>query len=762
MLTCKWVRPKLLAFLLGELPAWQLRAVAAHAGRCPGCVRDLDSLRYTVAALTPPEATRAYLAQRLPAPTREQVARLRALLSAARQRPARVVRSLAVACVLLGALFLAPARLAPAQAGTVVWLSGHPECRLSGEPWRHLTSEAAVPRGATLRTGETDVLEVQLGDGSRLRLDFGSQVYMDTRTAARGAIARADLRLERGRVWLLVTPDQTGLRVRTETATAEAVGTVFEVASHARGEGVPARGPVPEAAVTVLGGEVRVSNPHGSVIAGAGTTTAAYPNRAPDPPQRITYLSVVRTQSPWGRTQFEVWTIPALEGDDMVRRLAGRRGWLGVETAGASVTLSGDALPGPGVTVRRVAPHSPAAGAGVVPGDRLVQVGDTPVAGQGDVWRAELRYLPGTSVDLVFLHGQRRAHAEVVLGTSPLSGEMPAEPRLEAANRDLAEGRTAQAQRGYAALMDTEVAAAARHNLGVIAEAAGLLPQAEAYYRQAVEGEPGNARFHFSLALGLARLGNVRRGARELEAALARDPEYPEARFQLGRLLGALDDFDGARLQVEHLQADPRRRAQGLCLAGELAHLRADLHGAAAWYRRAQAADPLSPEALTCLGTVSYELGDLGAARIWCQRALVLEPDSALALNCLGLIRCADGRYPEAIASFLRAEEKHPGYAMTYCNLGLAYSAEGELEKAEEAYRQAIKAAPEGLYPRLGLALALERNGEFGAAKTEYQELLTRDPTCRDAYSRLASLHRKLGELAFARAVEGSARRYGL
>jgi Putative zinc-finger len=65
MLTCRWVRPRLLPFLLGELPGWQLRAVAAHAGRCPGCVHDLESLRQTLAEFTPGDAASAYLQERL-------------------------------------------------------------------------------------------------------------------------------------------------------------------------------------------------------------------------------------------------------------------------------------------------------------------------------------------------------------------------------------------------------------------------------------------------------------------------------------------------------------------------------------------------------------------------------------------------------------------------------------------------------------------------------------------------------------------------
>ena len=72
----------------------------------------------------------------------------------------------------------------------------------------------AIPEGALLRTGDTDLVEVEFKDGSRVHLDFDSKIQVE---GASGKMEgeRVDLDLLGGRAWLLVTPAHTGLRVRT-------------------------------------------------------------------------------------------------------------------------------------------------------------------------------------------------------------------------------------------------------------------------------------------------------------------------------------------------------------------------------------------------------------------------------------------------------------------------------------------------------------------------------------------------------------------
>ncbi len=85
-----------------------------------------------------------------------------------------------------------------------------------------------------------------------------------------------------------------------------------------------------------------------------------------------------------------------------------------------------EAVTGSGALVRRVAPGSPAAKAGVQAasssgegGDLIVAIGGTPIAGPDDVINAVTAKKPGDSVTVVVLRDGKRTSIDVVLGTRP-------------------------------------------------------------------------------------------------------------------------------------------------------------------------------------------------------------------------------------------------------------------------------------------------------------------------------------------------------
>ncbi len=85
-----------------------------------------------------------------------------------------------------------------------------------------------------------------------------------------------------------------------------------------------------------------------------------------------------------------------------------------------------EAITGSGALVRRVAPGSPAAKAGLQAasssgegGDLIVAIGGTPIAGPDDVINAVTAKQPGDSVTVVVLRDGKRTSVDVVLGTRP-------------------------------------------------------------------------------------------------------------------------------------------------------------------------------------------------------------------------------------------------------------------------------------------------------------------------------------------------------
>ena len=775
---CEWVRLRLVGFAQGELPEREIDAISRHLGKCTACLHELSSIQPTIALLTDVGESRApqygtdvsHELQSSPPLTPLDAARLRELVRAGRRRGRTrwaLASCAAAALVVLFAIRYLP-RLQPTRVvGRAVRVVGHPQV-ISARGSRPAVARAgtAILGGAELATGETDQLEVELQDGSRVRLDFNTSATISS-TKRKGIVTgRADVDLKHGRLWLLVTSGEMGLVVHTPAGTAEALGTIFEIsASEERPGPTGASGPRPEpasqATVTVVRGQVRFSNQHGAVVAGAGTTVDATEAGAPQRPRPITHLNTIRLQTPWGQTSFEVWVLPPMDINEAAKRLVGPRSWLGADVTPAPMTLDRRPLPGPGATVLRIAAGSPAELAGIKPGDLLVGVGGLSVSGAADLRRTEMLFSPGQSVGVrVGRNGLRQSY-QVTLASMPGRVVPRCAPSLAAANGSLMAGRVREAKERYLAIAAAADGAAC-NNLGVVAELEGDIERSEGLYREAVQAVPGEPQYHFNWAMALSRVGNLRSAARGLEATLRLEPEFPEAGFMLGKTYGFLGDFDAAEGEVQRLLAAEDTKAQGLCLAGEIAWLKDDLNGAASWYLKAAAADPFYDNPPTYLGAAYFSLGDLDAAEKWTQRALVLDPDSVRALNRLGLIRYRQGRLKEAEQAFLLAESKHPGYALVYNNLAVIYLRQGDIASAKAAYSRSIAAAPEGTYAHLGLAMALERNREFAAAKREYQTALAIDPTYREAYQRLAALHRQLGEVELAQSVLASAKRYGL
>ena len=775
---CEWVRPKLVGFLLGELRQRETDAVSRHLGECHACLKELSSLQSTVAVLMQAGEWRISERERQTGPKLQlplrlpplDASRVRELVKTGRRTGRRrwvLVSCAALALVVVLALYRAPWRQPIPVVGTAVRVVGRPQ--IAGAPGSRpvaIQAGAAIASGTELATGETDQVELGLPDGSRVRLDFNTSVTVSSAKRPRIATGQADLDLKRGRLWLLVTPEQTGLVVRTPAGTAEALGTLFEISAREQRPRTSAvSGPRPEptaqATVTVLRGKVRFSNQHGSVVASSGMTIDATHARAPQKPRPITYLESIRRLTPWGQTHFEVWVLPPLDLGEAAKRLAGIRSWLGLEVTPAPMTLDRRALAGPGATVVRVAAGSPAKAIHVNPGDLLLAIGGVSISGTADLRRTELLFPPGHSVEVLLARAGRQHRYRIALAARTEGVTSIYGPTMVAGNASLMVGRIAEAKERFLSVAGA-ADGGAYNNLGVVAELEGQIERSEELYRKAVESAPHRPQYRFNWAVALSRIGNLRSAARELEATLRLDPEFPEAAFMLGRVYAFLGEFEAADREIRRLVEQPGTKAQGLCLAGEIARLRDDLKGAESWYLQAAAADPFYDDPPTYLGAVCYVLGRLDEAEKWTQRALVLDPNSVRALNRLGLIRYRQGRLQEAEQAFLRAEAGHPGYALVYNNLAVIYLKQSRIAAAEAAYRKSIAAAPEGAYAHLGLAITLERNREFAAAKQEYHAALAIDPTYREAYQRLAALHRQLGEVELARDVLASAERYRL
>lgn len=133
-----------------------------------------------------------------------------------------------------------PYRLQPGQQLRIPfdWLKSQPgEAKVVGVTGESQTGDAkavkdtTLKEGATITTGETGVVEVELADGTRLRVAPASQVRLERlRYYHDPAIVDARVQIEQGRIDS-TSPKQRlkPLQIRTPSATAAVRGTTFRV-----------------------------------------------------------------------------------------------------------------------------------------------------------------------------------------------------------------------------------------------------------------------------------------------------------------------------------------------------------------------------------------------------------------------------------------------------------------------------------------------------------------------------------------------------
>jgi tetratricopeptide (TPR) repeat protein len=151
------------------------------------------------------------------------------------------------------------------------------------------------------------------------------------------------------------------------------------------------------------------------------------------------------------------------------------------------------------------------------------------------------------------------------------------------------------------------------------------------------------------------------------------DPQFPSARYNLGRLLLKQGQVEQGMAEVQ----------EALRLYPEFA------------------------EAYEVLGLAYTEQGRLHEAVAHLQQALVFQPDLATARNHLGRLYRARGRLDEAIQTFRDLVARHPDIAEARHNLAVAYAHKGLQDLAVEQFTEAVRLRPDLHAARLDLATLL-------------------------------------------------------
>ncbi len=202
------------------------------------------------------------------------------------------------------------------------------------------------------------------------------------------------------------------------------------------------------------------------------------------------------------------------------------------------------------------------------------------------------------------------------------------------------------------------------------------------------------------------QVGNYDSARAALEELLGRDPDDPEAHFQLGLVY-----FNLGNLQL------------------------AEDH-----FRRALTLDPARAAAVHHnLGVLAYQVGDNETAVAEFQAALEIEPDDADTHYQLGatyLLQAfpLDASAPDsellfsAESQFARALEIAPGKPEALVGMANVYMLRNDMQQAVSLLEDAVTSAPEMREALFALGRAYAAVGEVDQARTTLQRFLETDP----------------------------------
>lgn len=209
----------------------------------------------------------------------------------------------------------------------------------------------------------------------------------------------------------------------------------------------------------------------------------------------------------------------------------------------------------------------------------------------------------------------------------------------------------------------------------------------------------------------------LERARREAERALALDDHLPEAHTSLGYASALSWDFPAAERSFRRaIELNPSHVQAHQWYAQYLAAMCGRYDEGIREWERALELDPLSV-VLTCeLGWPYGYRGDHDRAMVQYEKALAMDPEFALAHYNLGWAHQRQGRLEEAIASYERAVELLGGGAFLRAFLATAYAEAGREAAARSILEELVRAADGGAPVALYVGLVHETLGEMDRA----------------------------------------------
>ena len=254
------------------------------------------------------------------------------------------------------------------------------------------------------------------------------------------------------------------------------------------------------------------------------------------------------------------------------------------------------------------------------------------------------------------------------------------------------------------------------------------------------------SELYYNLSLAHNKQGDFENAVNAILKAIALDPDYSEARNQLGNLYLAMNRLQEAAKEFEKaIELDPTHVTAHNNL-GLIYSQRGKTEDAIKAFQEAVRLDPNSAEAHNNLGSLYIGQGGYNKALPELKRALEIRPDYIKAIINLGMLYVNLHDFQNAEELFLKALEIDDHSAEAYSQLGNLYLVQQEFEKAVSTFKQMQDIQPEDPRVHYFLGKAYHAQGNMNAAIQAWLKAIELQPDLAAAHLNLGNVYFDMGD----------------
>lgn len=257
--------------------------------------------------------------------------------------------------------------------------------------------------------------------------------------------------------------------------------------------------------------------------------------------------------------------------------------------------------------------------------------------------------------------------------------------------------------------------------------------------------QASTAKFHVDVGLNHFYKNRYLEAYREFKTALDKDPRYPEAHYNLGRvykaqgfLKEALVEFQIAvQLKPDYQAARREFEALSRSLATDVA-AQQKLRGKETFQQTEF--DQLSSADAEKRARELLNQGRSNEAIRYFELALRERPEDVGLNKTIGFLMFRQNRFSEALEYYNKAQAVAPADAEIAYAVGLIYMKTQLPERAETAFMQAVRLQPGMIKAIFALGESLEAQERFEDAVFQFRRCLEINPNLKEAESKLSYL----------------------